>query len=402
METYAIDLYANFKCIEADCPQSCCVGWDIVIDDATLKTYSDKKDTLGLICRSLSQKKENYTCVRTISGRCPYYGFDHLCRLQKKSFDNLMPQVCKDYPRRVLQFGNRRELTLELSCYEAAFLFVYKPQIHEFIILSDNTPVFWELANDDANFFNFLLNDREMIIDRIKEWSKDLSAPGFTLMEKSILQHAYQIHSKLVKGIVPDNSTMSNISLNNASDNVATGNIADDDITFSDNIFASLFSQNYCPFPISFLNELIYDRFLDRQRQNHNKNLYKYASHYEKHFSKLYEVEADSVFSQKMDALLEERPDLLNIFTSYFAYLLLQTYPQAYENYYLLGPVLLALYSTEFFMLFTLTEHLSGNPLKASDLAIILASLERGLRHSSDLNIELLDNMRRLINPTGQ
>mgnify|MGYP002508947737 CR=1 FL=1 len=39
MKLYAPKYFHAFKCIGGECPKSCCVGWEIVIDEKTLATY---------------------------------------------------------------------------------------------------------------------------------------------------------------------------------------------------------------------------------------------------------------------------------------------------------------------------------------------------------------------------
>ena len=40
MKYYLPDYYEEFKCIAQKCKHSCCVGWEIDIDDDTLAYYN--------------------------------------------------------------------------------------------------------------------------------------------------------------------------------------------------------------------------------------------------------------------------------------------------------------------------------------------------------------------------
>ena len=43
MKTFVPNYYKDFKCIANRCKHSCCVGWEIEIDDNTFKKYSAVK-----------------------------------------------------------------------------------------------------------------------------------------------------------------------------------------------------------------------------------------------------------------------------------------------------------------------------------------------------------------------
>ena len=43
MKVTVPDYYKDFKCIAGACEDTCCAGWQIVIDKKTLKKYIKKK-----------------------------------------------------------------------------------------------------------------------------------------------------------------------------------------------------------------------------------------------------------------------------------------------------------------------------------------------------------------------
>ena len=45
MEITRPDYYKEFSCIAGACPDTCCAGWQIVIDDKSLKKYKRVKGT---------------------------------------------------------------------------------------------------------------------------------------------------------------------------------------------------------------------------------------------------------------------------------------------------------------------------------------------------------------------
>ena len=47
MQYTAPHYYKKFHCIAGACPDTCCAGWQIQIDPASLKKYRKAKGTLG-------------------------------------------------------------------------------------------------------------------------------------------------------------------------------------------------------------------------------------------------------------------------------------------------------------------------------------------------------------------
>ena len=38
------DFYDSFKCRAGECTDSCCIGWEIDIDDETMRKYENEND----------------------------------------------------------------------------------------------------------------------------------------------------------------------------------------------------------------------------------------------------------------------------------------------------------------------------------------------------------------------
>ena len=49
MKTVVPHYYKNFKCIADKCRHSCCVGWEIDIDDDTLEKYRNLEGEMGAV-----------------------------------------------------------------------------------------------------------------------------------------------------------------------------------------------------------------------------------------------------------------------------------------------------------------------------------------------------------------
>ena len=123
MKDYAISYMDEFGCLGADCPQTCCKGWQILVDEQTLAVIQQEEDPLARKMRGKIRRR-GQTQIRKRLGRCPFHTKERLCQLQKEGHTQWMPLVCREYPRRIVAFSDRRELTLELACPAAAELFL--------------------------------------------------------------------------------------------------------------------------------------------------------------------------------------------------------------------------------------------------------------------------------------
>lgn len=113
--------YRNFKCTGSNCPDTCCAGWEIQIDRASLRKYKHIHGALRKrLHNEIDWKNETF---RQYCGRCAFLNENNLCDLYlegggKKAFC----RTCRTYPRHIEEFEGLREISLCLSCPEAARL----------------------------------------------------------------------------------------------------------------------------------------------------------------------------------------------------------------------------------------------------------------------------------------
>lgn len=123
MDIFYPDYYPRFRCVAAACPDSCCHGWAVTVDEDSARYYRTLPGELGDILRShLIEEDGEAILSLTADGRCPMWAQDGLCRLQCEHGEQALCQVCKEFPRLRHDYGSFAELGLELSCPEAAKL----------------------------------------------------------------------------------------------------------------------------------------------------------------------------------------------------------------------------------------------------------------------------------------
>ena len=59
MKTYAPKYYQQFHCIADKCKHSCCIGWDVYLDEETEGKYANLQGDLGASIRSHLCEKED-------------------------------------------------------------------------------------------------------------------------------------------------------------------------------------------------------------------------------------------------------------------------------------------------------------------------------------------------------
>lgn len=115
--------YKNFHCIGSDCPDTCCAGWQIQIDHASLIKYRKTKGPLGIRLKNEINWKE--ACFRRYNGRCAFLNEDNLCDLYLEGGGSkAFCRTCRIYPRHIEEFEGLREVSLSLSCPAAAKLII--------------------------------------------------------------------------------------------------------------------------------------------------------------------------------------------------------------------------------------------------------------------------------------
>lgn len=116
------DFYGEFQCIADQCAHSCCLGWEIDIDEDTAALYEGLPGELGEELRQkMCRKPEPHFCL-TENERCPFLNERGLCRLILGFGEDVLCDICREHPRFYNDFPERQEAGLGLCCEEATRL----------------------------------------------------------------------------------------------------------------------------------------------------------------------------------------------------------------------------------------------------------------------------------------
>lgn len=117
MELQTPDYYEKFRCLASDCPHSCCIGWEVVIDEETVAYYAAVPGPMGEKLRRCLTEQDGETCFRlTEDRRCPFLDGENLCEIHRKLGEKHTSSVCRSHPRFVTDYGPLREVSLSAAC----------------------------------------------------------------------------------------------------------------------------------------------------------------------------------------------------------------------------------------------------------------------------------------------
>lgn len=162
--------YDAFRCIANQCPETCCAGWQIVIDEDSLEKYSRIENSFGNRIRNSVDWTEGI--FYQYDRRCAFLNEQNLCDLQSELGEEALCDTCRRYPRHVEEYEGLREYSLSLSCPVAAAM-----------ILKEKEPVTfqeWETDEEDEfEEFDFLMftqleDARDVIFQIIQNREIDL------------------------------------------------------------------------------------------------------------------------------------------------------------------------------------------------------------------------------------
>ena len=137
MKLMAPDYYPAFRCIAGNCRHSCCIGWEIDVDEASVERFSQVQGELGQRLRE-NIDRENGCFILGEGERCPFLNKEGLCDLIIGLGEDCLCQICADHPRFRNFLSDRTEIGLGLCCEAAAELILHRQEPMGFISLEDD------------------------------------------------------------------------------------------------------------------------------------------------------------------------------------------------------------------------------------------------------------------------
>ena len=172
------EYYDDFACIADRCPDTCCAGWQIVIDEESLTRYEAEaergQDIFSKRLETSIDWQEGVFCQK--EKRCAFLNAENLCDLYTKLGADGLCKTCREYPRHTEEFEGLRELSLSLSCPVAAEMILRQEHFPNFQEYETDEPEeLWEEFEDfDLLLFTQLEDARRIIFTILKESDQPL------------------------------------------------------------------------------------------------------------------------------------------------------------------------------------------------------------------------------------
>lgn len=131
----------RFRCIGPDCEDDCCHGWDVSIDQKSLAKYRSlapgplRSQLDACIVPTQADTApapgtDAAASIRMLPSRvCPFLTEERLCHIQQEMGPSWLSETCANFPRRTHRIDWIEQVTLTLSCPEAARLVLLDPEL---------------------------------------------------------------------------------------------------------------------------------------------------------------------------------------------------------------------------------------------------------------------------------
>lgn len=188
------DYVKKFRCIADKCGDSCCIGWEIDIDEETAEYYESVEGEFG---KRLRENISDKCFILDKNERCPFLNEKNLCDIYINLGEENLCQICTDHPRYYEWFEGVKEGGIGLSCEEAARIILesdfslcetetenescseYDKKLYE-LLSSARDVIFTHIKNDEikelvcslAEFASDLQYNADNCIYELPEWKK--------------------------------------------------------------------------------------------------------------------------------------------------------------------------------------------------------------------------------------
>jgi lysine-N-methylase len=166
------DYYHEFTCVAGKCEDTCCAGWQIVVDDASLENYKNETGTFAERLKE-SVNWEEGTFKQDKDRRCAFLNQSNLCDMYTALGEESLCRTCKLYPRHIEEFEDVREVTLSVSCPEVARTLMNKKEPVHFLTYETDEEEDYE--DFDPFLYSKLLDARDVMIEILQDREKKLN-----------------------------------------------------------------------------------------------------------------------------------------------------------------------------------------------------------------------------------
>lgn len=209
--------YKSFKCIADRCRHSCCIGWEIDVDSATMEKYRALNEGYGKdIIDSIEGDEPHFRLCE--DERCPHLDEKGLCNIISNLGEGYLCNICRAHPRFYSDTINGKEAGLGMACEEAARIILSSDdydkmvEIEEFCPSEEEYPHDFDAVSLREKIYSILSKDIPYT-ERLSEIEEEFEVSPSALSDEewksalSSLEYLHEEHKELLLCYSSDKAT---------------------------------------------------------------------------------------------------------------------------------------------------------------------------------------------------
>ncbi len=165
MKLYAPKYYKEFKCIADRCIHSCCIGWEIDVDEDTMEKYVSLSGGYADTIRTSIDAGDTAHFRLCEGERCPHLDKDGLCRIITEYGEEYLCDICREHPRFYNETARGLEVGLGAACEEACRIILGSDEYDKMTVIEEDGGMENDLCIFDT------IPHREQIYNLLKDAS---------------------------------------------------------------------------------------------------------------------------------------------------------------------------------------------------------------------------------------
>ena len=187
--------FDTFQCKAGDCTDSCCIGWEIDIDDNSLKLYDSVSGDFGKRLKNNIVKGEECSYFNLCEGeRCPFLNSDNLCDIYINLGEECLCDICTEHPRFYNEFAGRCEAGIGLCCEKVCEILFNDEHPLEFILEDDGYDDDFNNLEDQVMIMRQCIYD--IIRNRNENFEQRLNRISDVKLNKETIEQIVDIFAK--------------------------------------------------------------------------------------------------------------------------------------------------------------------------------------------------------------
>lgn len=166
MNKRTLSCFEGFQCVAGACKDSCCVGWEIDVDEESFQRFQGIPGAFGDRLRASIETDSDggHHYILEEGDRCPFLNEKGLCEQILHCGEGILCEICAQHPRFFRMVGDTQEWGVGLACPEAARLLLTE---HPLSLTEAVTTL-------EDPFLDYLLDLRDLLLETVQAEEKSI------------------------------------------------------------------------------------------------------------------------------------------------------------------------------------------------------------------------------------